>query len=94
MRALELDTHVAAPPAFEEMHMRIIGQRLRDELVRRTVRRDRPADELVATIGEFGSSKSRRRSLAKNEWISPLKTTGFDTCVSWMRLRRRARLAG
>src|SRR6516164_9138130 len=37
MRALEIDTYVAAPPALEEMHVRIVGQRLRDELVRRPV---------------------------------------------------------
>ena len=48
----------------------------------------------VATTGEFGSSKSTRKLLAKNECMSPLNTTGFDTCVSWMRLRRRVRLAG
>jgi hypothetical protein len=40
-----------------------------------------PQDEIevptnsVATIGDFGSSKSIRKSLAKNEWMSPLNTT-------------------
>src|SRR5262249_55436077 len=36
-RALEVDADITAPPALEEVHMRIVGQRLRDELVRRPV---------------------------------------------------------
>src|SRR5215469_8206828 len=37
VRTLQIDTDITAPPALEEMDMRVVGQRLRDQFVRRPV---------------------------------------------------------
>ncbi|MNC95766.1 hypothetical protein D3C83_129610 [compost metagenome] len=54
---------------------------------------DVPVNSL-ATIGERGSRKSGRRSLAQNEWMSPPSTTTLGIARSAIVRRIEARSAG
>ena len=96
MCARSRSTHdIAAPPALEEMHMRIVRQRLRDHLVRRPIGRDRGADEFgcdnrrgrIVEIEPEVVGKERMDIAADDDGI------GHFAC-RWMRLSSRARFAG
>ena len=95
LRAFEIDADIAAPPALEEMDVRIVRQRLRDQFVGRPIGRDRGADELGRHDRRCRIVEIELQIVGEERMdVAARRPPDWTLCVSWMRLSSRARLAG